>query len=153
MKTPDPPRYAGSVPRNRSLRLFFEYDQTGVRLVSVQRLEMIAPPPQAAVAPQNQRGSWLELHDGEGRPLYRRVIDNPLRHDLEVVVDDPRRPLQRVRAAEPGGAFFLVVPDLPLARTLVLTTEPPPQRTRARTRPAPLPPLQVNRFELTQEGR
>lgn len=40
-----PQREAG--PRNRALRLWFEYKRNCVKLLSIRRLTMIPPPPQA----------------------------------------------------------------------------------------------------------
>ena len=115
--------------RKRSVRLIFEYEERNVKLISAQPVEMIAPPPQAAVPRVGEAGSWIELRDDAGRPLYRRVIDNPVRHDREVVVDDPERPLQRVAVKRAEGSFHLVVPEIAAARSLALKAEAPPRRT------------------------
>ena len=110
--------------KRRSLRLVFEYEDRNVRLVSVQPVEMLAPPPQAAVPRVGEAGSWLELRDSAGQPLYRRVIHNPIPHDMEVVPDDPDEPLQRVPVKRPQGAFHLIVPEISAAHTLALNAEP-----------------------------
>ncbi len=111
-------------PGNRSLRITFEYRDDDVKMVSVQRLAMMPPPPQGVTPRENERGSWVELHDSEGRAIYRRAIANPIRRDIEVVAEDPERPLARVRAEEVRGTFFVIVPDLAEARRVVLRTEP-----------------------------
>ena len=110
-------------PRHRALRAFFEYKGREVRLVSVQALEMQAPPPQAIFPRSDERGSWFELRDQEGRTLYRRVLDNPIREDIEVITDDPDHPLSRT-LTEPEGIFYVIAPDIPQARELVIVAEP-----------------------------
>ncbi len=113
-----------SRPRNRALRAIFEYKGQEVRLTAVQPLEMLAPPPQAIIPRPDERGSWFELRDREGRTVYRRVIDNPIREDIEVITDDPDHPLGRIAADQREGIFFVLVPDIPQARELVIVTEP-----------------------------
>lgn len=114
---------ATSKQRNRAVRLIFEQKNGKVKLVSMQRLNMIVPPPQALVPAQGNRGSWFELRDEQDKPVYRRVIENPLQ-DIEVVADDPVRPLQRIKDDQARGAFFLIVPDITGVRKLALNLEP-----------------------------
>lgn len=116
---------AASRPRSRALRAIFEYKGREVRLASVQSLEMIAPPPQAIFPRSDERGTWFELRDREGQTLYRRVIDNPIREDIEVLTDDPSHPLSRVTSEQPEGIFYILAPDIPQARELVIMTEAP----------------------------
>lgn len=112
-----------SKPHNRAVRLIFEQKSGKVKLVSMQRANMVVPPPQALASDRSNRGSWFELRDKQNRPVYRRVIENPLQ-DIEVVVDDPVRPLQRVRVDQARRAFFLIVPDITGVRRLALNLEP-----------------------------
>ncbi len=121
-------------------------------MVAVQRLAMIPPPPQAAVRPEDETGSWLELQDAEGRPLYRRGIENPIREDIEVVAEDAERPLTRVRAEERRGTFFVLVPDIAQARRIVLRTAPPGARLAAARALAAAGPS-VHAFDLPGEER
>ncbi|MBD0373834.1 MAG: hypothetical protein ICV60_23685 [Pyrinomonadaceae bacterium] len=114
---------ATSRQRNRAVRLIFEQKNGRIKLVSTQRVNMIAPPPQALTSERVSRGSWFELRDQQDRPVYRRVIENPLQ-DIEVVADDPAQPLQRVRVEQARSAFFLIVPDITGARRLALNQEP-----------------------------
>lgn len=109
--------------RNQAVRLIFEQKNGKVKLVSMQRVNMIAPPPQALTSERETRGSWLELRDQQDRPVYRRVIQNPV-EDVEVVADDPERPLQRIKADQINDAFFLIVPDITGVRRLALNLEP-----------------------------
>lgn len=110
--------------RNRAFRATFEYANRDVKLVAVQPVAILAPPPQAAQPRANEHGSWIELRDDRGRTVYRRVIQNPIEDTLEVVTDEPQASLSRIPIEQPGGIFFVVLPDIPLARNLVLTVEP-----------------------------
>jgi hypothetical protein len=119
-------RRAGSAiskQRNHAVRLIFEQKNGKVKLVSMQRVNMIVPPPQALTSDRGNRGSWFELRDEQDRPVYRRVIENPLQ-DIEVVVDDPAQPLQRIKGDQVRSAFFLIVPDITGVRRLALNLEP-----------------------------
>jgi len=135
--------------RHRSLRAFFEYDGRDVKLVSVQSLEMLAPPPQAIFPRPNEQGSWFELRDGEGRTLYRRVIENPIRQDIEVITDDPEHSLSRVAVETPHGLFFLIAPDIPQAREIVLVADRRPEGSGLEAITEPV----TYRFDLAETGR
>ena len=114
---------AKSKPRSQAVRLIFEVKDGKIKLVSTQRVNMIVPPPQALTSARGERGSWFELRDTQDRPVYRRVIENPVQ-DIEVVDDDPGRPLQRIKDDRGRGAFFLIVPDISGVRKLALNLEP-----------------------------
>ncbi|MGH8027952.1 MAG: hypothetical protein ACREO0_14630 [Pseudoxanthomonas sp.] len=109
--------------RQHSLRLVFEQRGGELKLVSTQRLNMIAPPPQALLPKRDTRGSWFELRDGEGRPVYRRTIESPLQ-DIEVVADAPGEALRRIDDDRGIRAFFVIVPDIAGARRFVVHAEP-----------------------------
>ena len=112
----------GSERLDRALRLIFERKGEKLKLTSAKRLRMIVPPPQALSPAGEGRGSWIELRDSGDRPIYRRVIQDPMA-DIEVVVEDPERPLQRLAMDDLRGAFFLIVPDIKGARRLALRSE------------------------------
>jgi hypothetical protein len=106
-------------PKNWARRLIFEYDGSAVKLVSEQRLAMVAPPPQSLLSRPEERGFWIELRDAKNLPVYRRSIERPMEEDMEVLADDNLRPLRRVAVNKPKGTFFVVVPDLAVARQIV----------------------------------
>lgn len=109
--------------QQRALRLIFEQRGGELKLVSTQRLNMVVPPPQALMPKRDTRGSWFELRDREGRPVYRRTIDNP-QQGLEVVADGPGDALRRIDNDKNVRAFFVIVPDIDGARKLVMHAEP-----------------------------
>ena|SRR5690242_9172615 len=106
-----------------ALRLTFSYDGSDVRLESELRLEMPAPPSDPLEHP-DEAGFWSELRDENDTPLYRQVVQNPIRIDAEVYSDESDPPIQRQRLDGVGGTFDLVVPDLPEARTIALFSSP-----------------------------
>jgi len=109
--------------QQRALRLIFEQRGDELKLVSTQRLNMVVPPPQALVPKRDTHGSWFELRDREGRPVYRRTIDNP-QQGIEVVADGPGEALHRIDEDTGVRAFFVVVPDIVGARKFVMHAEP-----------------------------
>jgi hypothetical protein len=140
---------AGDKLRNRALRLLFQYEGDDVKLVSVQPVKMLAPPPQALIPTCGERGSWFELRDREGKPLYRRAFENPMARDLEVLTEDPERPLGRIKVERPSGTFFLVVPNVPEARKVLLSTSRLPQE-RVAGRAEAVADRAVQEFDLPE---
>ena len=110
---------------NRALRLPVQYDGPNVKLISSQSVEMKLPPSHSLTEPEGQSGFWFTLSDSQGNPVYRRVLQNPIRYDREVFSNDPKQPsIQRVKVDEPKGTFVVLVPDVAAARTLQLFSPP-----------------------------
>jgi hypothetical protein len=116
----------GAVMTPRALRLGFTYQGGRVRLSSRQRVEVTTPPSDPTTGYGGESGFWYELRDADGRVLYRRVAESPIRFTVEVPVDDDlgASELARVPVPEPEGVFTLLVPDLEEARTLALVSSP-----------------------------
>jgi hypothetical protein len=115
-----------------ALRLRFEVDWPQIRLVGRQTLEMRAPPPDVILTEEDARktarkpvlsGYWIELRDGRGRPLYRRVLYDPLGTSLEAPTEDGS--WTRVTVEQPSNLFSVVVPALPDAHSVALVGSPP----------------------------
>jgi hypothetical protein len=113
-----PGQSGGEVPR--AIRLVFEYEGDDVTLVERHRLAKRPWPPHALVPREDERGYWVQLSDGEGRPLYRRIIHDPIQRTLEVVGGAPNESLTRIPVDEVRGRFSVVVPDIPAARSVAL---------------------------------
>ena len=130
----------------RTLRLFVAYSGTHLRLLDRQSVEMI-PPPGGDDVEERRSGFWLELRDGNGRTVYSRVTQNPIRASAELLTDDRGRPIARAELAEVNGEFVLHVPDLPEAQVLVFMSSP--------AGPAGLgePASEVARLDLGQPPR
>ena len=104
---------------NRALRLTFQYDGPEVKLISTQRVEMKLPPSHTLSEDESRSGFWFTLSDPQGKAVYRRVLQNPIRYDREVFSNDSTQPsIRRVKVDEPKGTFVVLVPDVAGARTL-----------------------------------
>lgn len=137
----------GEQPGPSALRLVFEYRGDKITLVSQQAVAMRPTPPHPLVPRPEEQGYWVEVADTEGRPLYRRLLHDPMPTDTEVLTDDPDRPLARVKVAEPEGTFFVIVPNMPGGRTVGLFG---PRGARAALAG---PASELGRFELEPERR
>lgn len=129
--------------RFRSLRIGFSYEGTELRLVSRDDVDVKATPSDAIDYPKGQSGFWIELQDQEGRTLYRRVMQNPIRFAAEFPTGDPDTPLCCESIDEPRGTFSLLLPILEKAHTLVLFSSPHDPDTA--------PATEIGRFGLTND--
>ena len=107
-----------------ALRLTFAYDGSDLWLESEVRLDMPAPVSDP-LEHEAEAGFWSELRDSDNTPLYRQVIQNPIRYDAEVYSDESDPPIQRQPLDNVSGSFDLVVPDLAEAQTIALFSSPP----------------------------
>lgn len=95
----------------RALRFTFSYEGAAIRLLARHLINVRTPasdPLTESQCDKQQSGFWVELHDANQRPLYRRILHNPLMSS----------PAWNVESAL--GVFYVVVPNLPAAETLVL---------------------------------
>lgn len=107
-----------------SLRIFFEYEGNNVNMVKMERVAATPPPADPDPVKEGEAGFWYELQDAEGKTLYRRVTQNPIKFAFEVTTGEPDRPLAWKQASEVRGSFPLLVPDLEQATTMVLFSSP-----------------------------
>ena len=112
-------RYIAQVVSQGHLVLF-----VGTKRQAKESIDMIAPPGEPEPLPERAAGFWVELRDGRGRRLYQRVIQQPVRFEVEVFPEKLDDPIEWRPLASPEGTFALVVPDLPDARTVVLFSSP-----------------------------
>jgi hypothetical protein len=141
-----------------AVRLTFRYEGERVELVGRQRLEKRARASDP-ILDRGERarleGSWLELRDGEGRTLYRRVLHEPIAFSVEVPGDEADGSLARRTVEDPRGTFFVIVPELKGAREVVLFASPPPKRGRERgegDRREARAAREIGRFDLLKAG-
>jgi hypothetical protein len=108
------------------VRFVFSYEGTNLAVVSQDRVEMLAPDSDTLDGQQDspRSGFWLELHDEADRPLYTRVLESPLAQHVEVFSPDPALSAARYPVDSVSGTFFIVVPDLPDAHSLILYGSP-----------------------------
>jgi hypothetical protein len=128
-------------PTKQALRLTFEYDGDDVKLVGTQRLQKVVPP-MIGDPPEEGRhsGEWIQIHDADGRQLFTRLLNDPLRTRVEV--HDPDTGPYIVTGPPGQGTFDVLVPDLPGAAAVVLYASPAPEREALR------PARRIARFDL-----
>jgi hypothetical protein len=109
----------------RALRLSFTFDRADVELVSLRALEMRAPPSSPLGEGgllESVRGAWIELRDSRGQCLWRRILHDPFRTQVET----PREGggFTNVYREHPRGSLVVLIPDLPEAGSVVLFSSP-----------------------------
>jgi hypothetical protein len=86
---------------------------------------MLLPPSDLVEGTAGHHGFWYELRDAQDRPLYRKVMHDPLREDVEVFSDDPHQPsVARHTVPNRKGVFFILVPDTENGHTVTLSSSP-----------------------------
>ena len=102
----------------RALRLVLEAEGGTLRLVSREEVDTAVLPTDALSGYEGQSGTWIEVQDAGGTPLYRRVIATP--EMPEVFTDDPTESIRRVPAAAWSPSVVVVVPFEDAARRVVV---------------------------------
>jgi hypothetical protein len=109
---------------SKAIRLTFAYDGDKVQLVSQQPIEMVVPPSAPVTGFAAQKGFWAELKDANNKTLYRQVMHNPIRGDVEVFSDDPAKSVARQPVPGRKGVFVVLVPDTEHGREVALSSSP-----------------------------
>ena len=135
--------------RPRSVRLTIRYSGDQMELVSRQSVAMKAPPSDPVEGLEGRAGFWVDLKDADDRTLYRRVMHDPIRRDVEVFSPDPRQTMERAPVAEPRGVFSLVLPEMEAAQAVSLLGTPPRPADGVLAEPGPQPAREIARFDLT----
>jgi hypothetical protein len=104
--------------------MIFEYEGDEVRLISWQRVDMLAPLSDPDEEYQSQQGSWLELLDRYDRAIYRQVLHQPIQTDVEAPSDEPGHPMTRRHVEHPRGVFVALLPDFDEAQTIAFWHQP-----------------------------
>ena len=110
----------------RAVRLTFTYEGEEVRLVSRQPVEMIVPPTDKLSGYEGEQGFWVEVRTSQDETLHRRVMEDPLRQDVEVFSPDPEQSVSRRPVEKPSGSFSMVVPDFDEADHVALMSSGAP---------------------------
>jgi hypothetical protein len=111
---------------NNAMRLTFSYDGDDVKLLTQQRIEMMAPPsdPMKGYGTR-QKGFWAELRSGSDKTLYRTVMHNPTKNDAEVFPESPAGVISREPAPKRRGVFVVLVPDTDKGEEVILCRSEP----------------------------
>jgi hypothetical protein len=152
-------RNPSSRGQGRALRLTFSYEGAKISLIDQQVVDRPTQPsapllqeqrPRAAGKepegaepdrrPRGQSGFWVELHGRRGGALYRLVMSNPIAFRAEVPGEGGG--FTNVTIENPRGQFFVLVPNLAEAESVVIFSSP----LGPDARPGPAEP--VARFPL-----
>lgn len=110
----------------KAIRLTFNYESATVRLVDRQIIDKptqpSAPILKQGKKQQAQSGFWIELHSKGGQALYRLVMSNPIRFHTEL--PDGEGGFTNLPRPKPSGVFFVIVPNLAEAETIVVFSSP-----------------------------
>jgi hypothetical protein len=132
-------------PPPRAVRLTFTYEGDQVSLASRQPVEMIAPPTDQLSGYEGEQGFWIEVRNDREETLHRRVMQDPLRRDVEVFSPDPEHSVYRVPVEKVSGSFVVVVPELEEADHVSLMSSAAPSAA------ARAPANEFARFSLRPE--
>lgn len=108
-----------------ALRFTFSYQGSDLKMSAIERLEKVTPPSDSLEPLEDHSGFWYELQDAQGKPVYRRIIHNPISYAVEVPTgQEEGETLQWLEVQHPQGDFTLLVPELASARDLVFFSSP-----------------------------
>jgi len=110
-------------------RVLLSVKDRSVTIESVTHVEKVLPPSAPVEGAEQQYGTWFSLDDANGRPLYRRLLDNFLAEGVEVFTGEQRE-FERVHVPGLPRTLSILVPDLPGAETFALHTSAPPKGGR-----------------------
>jgi hypothetical protein len=107
--------------RTNAKRLTFSYEGNKIKLMSQQNIQKVVPPSVTRDTQNNRSGFWFEITGDKQNVLYRRVMDNPIKTDIEVFSDEKEtESISRHKISDIKGAFSIVIPDIPEAEGLDL---------------------------------
>jgi hypothetical protein len=110
-----------------ALRLTCTYEGEKIEIISRERLEMVTQASDPFQDFDQKIGSWLELRGSQGELLYRQILHDPFRSDMEVFQEPNEEGGAIIRAPieKASGYLVLVVPDIPQADRISLVRAAP----------------------------
>jgi hypothetical protein len=97
----------------------FSYDGDRITLVSEQLVAMtIQPSDSLSEAETMTPGFSFVVRDAKRNLIYRRIMENPIQHDVEVFGPESNQSVGRRAVAHTKGTFVILVPDAPEANSL-----------------------------------
>jgi len=127
-----PPRPAVAPNVQTVERLVIRYVDGGYELISRTPLEKVLPP--SVELPESDtgvRGSWFEVQDGSGNPVYRRLMESPRVLYSETLSDETPGQIVRHETTVSERIFSVLVPANESARSLALFDQPVTANQRA----------------------
>jgi hypothetical protein len=103
----------------KAMRLTFSYENNNIKLIDEQKIDKIIPPSTPLNELENKRVNYLlEVKDDKNNTIYRQVIENQIKRDIEIFSDEPKESIFRKELPEIKGVFSVVIPDDPQAESL-----------------------------------
>lgn len=100
-------------------RMTFAYDGDRIELIAEHHVQLIVPPTEPLDQAGAVSGLTVVLRDQKDQPVYRATPASAIPQDVEVFnPPGSRDSITRVPVDQPKGAFFVLVPDVPGAKTL-----------------------------------
>jgi hypothetical protein len=138
--------------RTNAKRLTFSYEGNKIKLIEQQNIQKIVPPSVTVDTKNNRSGFWFEITGDKQDVLYRRIIDNPIKTDIEVFSDEKvTESVSRHKASDIKGAFSIVIPDIPEAEGLDLFGSPIREERGERTLDIKKPSTKIFHLNLKKD--
>jgi hypothetical protein len=138
--------------RTNAKRLTFSYEGNKIKLIEQQNIQKIVPPSVTVDTKNNRSGFWFEITGDKQDVLYRRIIDNPIKTDIEVFSDEKvTESVSRHKASDIKGAFSIVIPDIPEAEGLDLFGRPIREEKGERTLDIKKPSTKIFHLNLKKD--
>ncbi len=106
------------MPSQSALRIVLSHKGKSFRVESVTRVRKVVQPSDSLGEAQGEAESWVAIQGSHGKPVFRRLIQNPL--GTREAPTGEKRELRQVRLPEPSGVVTFLLPDLPEAQKVVL---------------------------------
>lgn len=138
--------------RTNAKRLTFSYKGYKIKLIEQQNIQKIVPPSVTVDTTNNRSGFWFEITGDKQDVLYRRIIDNPIKTDIEVFSDEKvTESVSRHKVSDIKGAFSIVIPDIPEAEGLDLFGSPIREERGERTLDIKKPSTKIFHLNLKKD--
>jgi hypothetical protein len=138
--------------RTNAKRLTFSYEGNKIKLIEQQNIQKIVPPSVTVDTKNNRSGFWFEVTGDKQDVLYRRIIDNPIKTDIEVFSDEKvTESISRHKVSDIKGAFSIVIPDIPEAEGLDLFGSPIREERGERTLDIKKPSTKIFHLNLKKD--
>jgi hypothetical protein len=111
------------IEHDRSLRLRFKFDPSGIELIDIAE-SRARPMPYQEVSVEEPTDFWYELRDDEDRAVYCRPERNPLLAGVEYVTGDSERPFVRDIPDDHSGRFRLQIPAIDATKLVLFGITP-----------------------------
>ena len=88
-------------------------------MIDEQKIDKVIPPSIPLNELENKHVNFLlEINDDKNETIYRQVIENQIKTDIEIFSDQPKESISRKELSEKKGVFSVLFPDQPQAESL-----------------------------------